>query len=432
MPYVSLFRPQEEEDPNEKAKQEGLYGFFSGGRAQSSAPGAAASPVAISQPAGGPGGVADDSGSSFVNFERYVNANKDVATRGANQLGDRVEDKARDAALGLGSAYGQFSDAVKAGTPTYDDSLGVKSGTFGAQFTNSGSTQNKPPPAGATTPTASPFTTPGGNTRGAGPTIGAQPAPTAAKPPTREEIEAGSKATYTGPESLSSQVGFDAVTGKIGDAAREVNALQSKEGLSAMIDRDFNPATAGGQELDTVLFGRTGGDRFRSIGQGYGDLASRVGRATADADRLVTQARSASEGAAGKYKDLLGRFDTLDAELKSTPAFDIDLTGGATTWLKPSFDDGFGTDGNLMSGYMAGGLQEGYKGSWGENAVEEARALYDKMSQSEIEALQKFIATLPPATGVYDPNYTQNARAVGEYLREIAKKHGINYRKSEY
>lgn len=325
MPYFDFFNTQEDE--NKKAPQQGGLNSFFTPKSTNNTIGGAPN-VRPQTPAAAPSGVAGDSGSSFVNFERYVNANQGASDANAGQISGQVGGAADKAKTALGSMVDQFNTGVTAGT-----GHGV-SGEL-AQVFNTAHRTGQPP--GTVPPTPATTTGRGGTSQSmmdappSSPLKGAidpkgtenpisQPVATPA--PTREDIVKGSQQTYTGPQSLAQQPGYDALTGQVGAAAGDVAALQSKDGLSAWLGKNRN-ATAGyasdgsgARELDSLLLGRSGGKAFGELGSKYQGLGESVGAANTASIEKARGAEDLTKQAAGEYGGLLKLYDEDEANRK--------------------------------------------------------------------------------------------------------------------
>lgn len=324
MPYFNLF---DDEQQKAAAQGQGLMQAFGGSPGSSSI--SPAQPPA--QPAAAPSGVAGDSGSSFVNWERYQNANRDSAQNSANTVADSVQGTANTAAGGLSGLINQFNEGVGAATgsgPTPGAQVqtamgGVVTSAPGASRTPApgqmnGGGQNPAPAPVAQTPNRSS----GGLSDPNAPAPAQPTTPAAGGPLTREDLVTGSQQQYRGPTSLAQTPGFDAVTGQITNAASQVNALGTKDGLGGLLAKNFGSGQvgSGANELDSALLGGAGRSRFGEITKGYGDLESRVGRAVGDSEALADKAKTSTDTAAGRYKSLLEEFDAKTAPGKPADA----------------------------------------------------------------------------------------------------------------
>jgi hypothetical protein len=341
VPYFDKFK----EDDNPFGQGQNPFGqgqnpFHLGGGTKASSgysyepsPGAAPSQQQAASPYSAPGGsaVAGDSGSDFVNFDRYWNANQGAAENTANTVAGGVEGAANDAATGLSDLSSQFGANVKAGTGSGPQNGSVVQTAMGGNVLTVGGKRWETPdasaPATATSTTsqsertltgggrssADPFGQPA-TARPTDPNAITNPSPTPTPAPpvlTRADLLKGSEQKYTGPLGLQDDPGFDAVTGKITDAASQVGALGNKDKLGALLSKNYGsaPVGSGGNELDSLLTNRAGRGRFDAIQKGYGDLEDRVGRAVSAGDNQVKTAQDDTTDAAGQYQGLLDQFD---------------------------------------------------------------------------------------------------------------------------
>lgn len=335
MPYFNLYSDEDQQkqlDPLMQAFNPGTKAGPVVSSRSSSAPAPSAAPVLSgASPASGTNGVAGDSGSSFVNWDRYQNANRDVSQAGANTVADSVTGTANQAASGLTGLINTFNTNVSnatghappANTQVQDPMGGVVtttqgrtgSGTPVAPGSMNSSTGMPTGPGGKSSP-AAPFSPSTSKTDNAPNAVPAPAAPTPGQPApghlTRDDLVAGAGQTYKGPTSLADTPGYDSVTGQITNAASQVNALGSKEGLGGLLAKNFGSGAVGSgdNEFDTALLGQAGRQRFGDIQKGYGDLPSRLDRAGGDAQTLASQARDDTTHAAGSYQGLLDQFDT--------------------------------------------------------------------------------------------------------------------------
>lgn len=332
MPYFDFFNTQEDE--NKKAPQQGGLNSFFTPKSTNNTIGGAPN-VRPQTPAAAPSGVAGDSGSSFVNFERYVNANQGVSDANAGQMAGQVGGAADKAKTALGSMVDTFNTGVTAGTGagitgdlaqafntahrTGEPVANVPPVTNSANFSKGGGTSasmnSQPAAASPLKPAAAPQGAV--DPKGSGNVDPGTPA--APTVPFRDALVQGSQQKYTGPQSLAQQPGYDALTGQVGAAAGDVAALQSKDGLSAWLGKNRN-ATAGyasdgsgARELDSLLLGRSGGKAFGELGSKYQGLGESVGAANTASIEKARGAEDATKKYAGEYGDLLKTFDAEEA-----------------------------------------------------------------------------------------------------------------------
>ncbi len=254
--------------------------------------------------AGAPSGAGTgDSGSRFVNFERYFNANADAANKMAGGLADQVEGNADKAIHSVYGASDQFNKDVAAGTPRFGGEMvdaaalttAARSGTGSAPdvgVNKQGLTSDVQKGVGG-----APLT-PGTNE---GQII------------TGDEAKRRAQAQYTGPKSLTETQGFADAQKGITGAQSQVDALgadrkygasqQSK--LSALIqDLSSGRATQGGNELDASLTGYAGRGRFDALNKKYAGLQKYLDDAAVQGDVGVKEAMGITADTANKYGKL--------------------------------------------------------------------------------------------------------------------------------
>jgi hypothetical protein len=261
-------------------------------------------------------GVAGDSGSDFVNFDQYWNANQGVAERNANAVGSGVEGAATGAVGALGDLSNTFGADVSQGTGKGPVAGSVVQTAMGGNVLTVPANGTSTTTTSQTTPTTPAPRTGPNKTSSLDKNSPATPRPPAPDVPppatlTRGDLLTGSQQQYTGPTDIRNASGYDALTGKITDASSQVSALGSKDGLGALLAKNYgsSPVGSGGNELDSILTNRAGRSRFDDIGRNYGDLDTRLEKAGTDSDALVKKAQGDTETAAGTYKSLLDQFD---------------------------------------------------------------------------------------------------------------------------
>lgn len=261
----------------------------------------------------------------FVNFERYINANKGAAEKTAGEMASEVGGKAQASQDALKSAQGAFSSQVAAGSP-------FGSGQRAPTHPNSAFGRGAPPPA----PTqALPASSLNANTAYAGyqmpqvaaPNVTAQ---TGATGVSRQEL-AGSgpqigggreadisadearrraESRYTGPGSLSGMAGYDSLLSGARDAQAGLERLGSISGQQAMLQEKHGKQggySAGQSKLDAGLSNAVGRSRFDELRGKYGDLAKAIEQADAMSAQEANAARGFTDDVAGQYADAYGK-----------------------------------------------------------------------------------------------------------------------------
>ncbi len=271
------FKYFEDEEGREQAPAGGLVSPVAGLGASS-----IRSEEVVKPPSIGSVSPEDPSGSKFVSFERYFNANKEGAAQDASKVAQGVESKAAGALSGLTASQNQFADAVKKGTHTYggetvDPGVGVPT----SSNRGNGLQTQRQGLEGA----AQKGTSPGG-----------------APALSLEEAYARSQKGYGGPTSLSDfapQLGqqFD-------DAQRGVGQLGDQYGLQGLMKnlKVTDPsATSGTSRFSAGMANAAGSGRFGELQKKYGGLYDTWSRAQKDAAGAVQDARTASDTAAARY-----------------------------------------------------------------------------------------------------------------------------------
>lgn len=354
MPYFNFLNAEDEEA--QKAGQEAFGGGlsqplntgFSGGAQAPQAnmytpppqPGSSSgrTPGAPAVGGGDPYTPAVASGSDFVNYGQYVNANKDVSARNAKDIAGKIENTAHQGSQELAGVLGKFQGDVTAATPTYNatqvnQGVGQTSSTLSLRGNgpptgrNTATTTSAPVPSNL--PTSAPTGTPTGTTSQRGQGLSGEPqrnvlpqAPGPSAPGSREELEKLATQGWQGPTSLSQQEGYDAATGKMGQAAGQMDAIQTKDGLSGYLSKEFGGTQAGygapesgARELDSLLIGRAGGDRFKKMKEQYeGFGKDNIDFSNRMADNSVNAGKAAHGIIQDKYKSLLGQFDAAETD----------------------------------------------------------------------------------------------------------------------
>lgn len=245
--------------------------------------------------------------SKFVNFDRILNANKDVATRNANQLAGALQTNAQAGRTALAGVVGGFNSAVTAGTPQNP-----------MQPNGTGTAPQMP--TGRATPT-SPLQ-PSANTRGT-------PAPSSGttelgsfKGPPQDTANAQAnldKAVYSGPTDITKDPGFAEMWGKVGKSDDELALLEAKGGLGALSQNYLagGQYTQGMQNMDAALLGATGGERFRQVKKEFGDTRKLVDRAVGEAGTKVKTAQGLAGDAKNYWQGVIDKNAAAGAAQKS-------------------------------------------------------------------------------------------------------------------
>lgn len=154
----------------------------------------------------------------FISFDQWYGANSGAAQNLANQIGDKVQTAASGAKNDLNTIGDKFQQQVQAAGLQANPNI-TRSGQFGQGFT----AQN---------------------------------------------------ASYTGPTDVTEMAGYEDARTRANTAGRQVNQLQSTEGIQALLPTQNTNPTA--NMFNAALAQRAGGDRFQSLWNqfsGVGDLA---------------------------------------------------------------------------------------------------------------------------------------------------------------
>lgn len=297
-------RPDEEEDAAERA------------------PGpAAAAPAMGGMPAmGGSPGPAGNApqASKFVSFDRILNANRDVAERGAARLNSGLTGDAQKAQDAISSKYGEFNTAVQAGTPkmpapAQTSLTGTAPSPAGTALT--GGLQPKGPSTGRN------------NDLGAGQTVGTvapaapiNPAVAAqTKPRDVKTAEAMANAKYTGPTSLREYDGWLGLGAPAMAADDRLAQTQSNAGLRALA-QDQNSGrvySEGMKAMDASLLGAVGGERFKETRDRFKNLDNVMADYEGKGNAAVDFAKGEAARLQGQGQPLVDEYNTKLANDKT-------------------------------------------------------------------------------------------------------------------
>ncbi len=284
-------KPDEEEEP-----KSAYADLMPAGAPTAATPAASGAPAPRAAPAT-PG---------FVNFDRYMNANRDTANRMVDGVAGRIESKAAKVENGVQSAQKDLTAAASAAT--------IQGPAAGAQI-------GRPPPTAAATQTqAITMTSPGGKPMtgrmrlppsGAPAPAPAAPAPAPGAWVSHDELRANAAKDYTGPTTTDVRSRYDALLGDLGTGRDEAAAAGSAAGLQGLIGKN---ATAFDASLASAAGGgRLGGlkNRFDRVGGVY-DTAL---KSTSDA---VNAAGTTSGEAISKWDALMAKEEAAEADRTAT------------------------------------------------------------------------------------------------------------------
>lgn len=213
--------------------------------------------------------------SRFVNFSRFLNANRDAAQNTAKQITGDISRQGDQVQNDTQKAQQQFGSAVQAGTVKYDPT------TYGEAVQN-----------GRTPP----------------------------------DLQALSQAKYSGPGALSDNADWQ----QLNDRARKVqdtaNATASSGGIGAVLqERNRGAYSDGNRRLDSALTGYVGADQFAGARERYGKMSDALNAANTASEQTAGQARGASEAARAQYAtDLKTREDEQSTAATSKLVQDVD------------------------------------------------------------------------------------------------------------
>lgn len=178
-------------------------------------------PLGLSGATGG--GVGSGPNGQFVNFQRFMDANRGAGQQAAGAVANSISQQAVNAQKAVGNARDQFAKDALAGA-------GV-SGTSGS-----------------------------GSARVAAP-------------------------AYTGPASSAADPNIDSagLAQQTDAAAQAARASTTQPGLQALFQQQYAGSTPGGNALDAALGGAYGGTQFQALANKYGGLSSALGQGDAAA-----------------------------------------------------------------------------------------------------------------------------------------------------
>lgn len=245
-----------------------------------------------------PGGTAPAAGTNsgkFVNFDRYLNANKDAATAGANRLADGIGKQGLDAKIGLVRYDGQFNQAVKDGTPQYGGETAYKLPTDRTPQSNY--TQEEAPKT--TWDAAQP-----GTKTYATQKRGLEGTPSRASPedkrPTREEFVKKVQTGYSGPTWYSEIDGYGDMANKLQTASDQAAALGDRDKLLGLLQQ-----RGGGTNFDAAMYGAVGQKKFNDVSKRYANLDDLLSKYTTRGDATAKQGKVVGDNVQRTYQHFL-------------------------------------------------------------------------------------------------------------------------------
>ncbi len=399
------FANRDDEDSNRRRRERGQNQESTGFQVNAPNPDPAGAPGTPQDPSAG---VKGDSGSNFVNFEQYFNANSGAAQGMADNVAGQVESGATKALGDVQGALGQYTQDVTAGTPVFNDPNAPVNGVLGAP--------TGPAPVASLTTTPGAAVAPGqlggngkpiilpGPTKTTTPAASALPAPGVAGPRADARAEAnaraGAAAQYTGPQGFEQVKNYSDLVKGITKAGSQVNALGSTGGREALAQQLLGSSTQGGSQLDAALMGAAGGARFDDIGKRFGDskLENYLKGASQDAAGLSAGGAANTKRVRGQYQ---GEVDQIDAERaaakkaadeKALAAGTADTSGPASQTQK--YSDYRGETSSLVNAPIT-------------------ESLYNKLTLNEMVKLKNF--------------HHDNSAEYQRYAKELAAKYGEKF-----
>lgn len=234
------------------------------GPSGTSAPGAGMSAPAAGGAAPAPA-APQKQGTGFVNLSDILAANRTGAQQMGNALASQVGQQGQEAKAGISKAAGDFSRAVTAGTPGFNE--------------------------GAATD--------------------------------REAMTAGRSAGYTGPRTWE-EAGVSAgdLTTQANRAQDSARALTSQGGRAALLRQQAPGLTAGGASMDAFLAGAGGGQALRDTSAQYSNLSAMLAEARGEAPAMVAEAERQAGDARQRYADMQNGGWAEDARQLANPGPD--------------------------------------------------------------------------------------------------------------
>lgn len=235
MAYISAIDDEEDKQP--------VPGVVPPVAGQASAPG----PVAQQQP----------QQSRFVNFSRYLDANRSGAQSTAQKISGDISKQGQQVGSDLSNAQQQFGQAVQSGSQAY---------TAGRSM---------------------------------------------------DDVRAGAAKGYSGPNALADNADWTQQQERARRAQDSANATASTGGLGAVLQEQNRGAYSGGnRRLDTALTGHVGADQFADARAKYGSMSDALNKANEASAKTADAARAATADAQGKYSAELKTREARAAEVK--------------------------------------------------------------------------------------------------------------------
>lgn len=235
-----------------------------------------ATPAAPTTPGGAGAG-----GGKFVNFERLLNANRDVADRTAGEMAARVDKDGQAATDATTFTLNTFKGDADRNTHTYDAGYGDL-----------------------------PFN---GITYGSATNPDIEVAPGAYIP--RAKAEALSNVRYQGPSSLlDAQYGYGSLMSRAQGAQDDAQAVKDRgAGLQTLMRKQYGPSTDGGSRMSAALTGYAGAPQFDALAEKYSGLTKLVSDSLGESQAYGEHAANVTQNTADRYGDQVAKFDADQA-----------------------------------------------------------------------------------------------------------------------
>lgn len=251
-------------------------------------------------------------GSKFVNFDRVLNANKDVATRNANDLADDFENKGNRAWQTVQGKVAEFNQQV---------------GPYGTARQPTTLTSNLGRGGGRTVDSASPKAPIGliaGNANPNQPKVSIDTLSNY-EIVSKDEAARRANAQYTGPRSLGDVEGGNQAIVDAQKAFGMASGLTNDNNLAAAIQGKFGSMVGtGGNRMDSALIGATGGERFSAMGDKFKKLDAALGQAQTDASAKGQKAEADARAKAEYWKGQLDSYQSPE-DVAKAPGSDPEL-----------------------------------------------------------------------------------------------------------
>lgn len=221
--------------------------------------------------------------SKFVNFSRYLNANRDSAQNTANQMTAKADQEGAAVKQGVQQATATFQQSANATQPVQ-------------------------------------YVAPVGRHE-------------------QMSLDDGAAQSYGGPKALSDDAGWSDLQKRSAALQDRANIYGRSSGVGAGLqERAAGQYGSGARRLDQSLVGTVGADQFAGLRDRYGKLSAALTQAN-DASKATAAERTGEfETAAGTFKDEQGRRETAHEEYTARGA-EIAAKGDPIPGLPPNVFD---------------------------------------------------------------------------------------------